>query len=291
MRLAFNLCLLHILLMTESCSAGAKFCYGAQGVNGTYDYVPGSEVYVTSTQMCAITNSNSTETITESGTLPSLYIKDIHDILNTAWTAEVEADEFDITGYFLKGTPATGTIDQLNLATNNKWAWSNRLFYFGLPSEWYLIFTAGLLSPKVQCYELTVKSTAACPENSEGIRTVARSATTTTDHTTETWNLGSSREEGYIASEIGGGTEDWPQQLKRDTDGAYFVANYKWMDDALILLAFALLRGHGDGGQQFTSQGRRHWYCAATPFIMRMICICQPIVPARGNRGPRRIPA
>ena len=190
--------------------------------------------------MCTVTNQNTTETITESGNLPSLYLKDVHDIINTAWIPTVTEDGYDITGYFFEGTPSTGSPDQLSLASNNKWAWSNRLFYFGLPSEWYLLFTAGLLSPKVQCFELTLKSTTSCPANSVGVRTITRSAPTTTDMTTETWDVGTSHELGYIAGEIGDGSTDWPQELIRATNGEYYVRDYKWGDEPLIALAFIL---------------------------------------------------
>jgi hypothetical protein len=250
--------------LQEPYPGGAKFCYGAIGLerneSGTevsYKVVPAGtiEVFVddTNNRMCAVTNADASATIAEVGSSLTLHYDDVHDIINTAWIPSVTDEGLDITGYFFQGDklPASGGTETNKLITqqdNFKWAWSNRLFYFGLPSEWYLLFTGGLLSPRVQCYYLNIKPTNECPavtstQSVNGtIRVVDRTgtATTTTDETTETWSVGFTGEKGYIANEVGDGSEDWPQQLKRSTSGNVYVRDYNWKKDVLIALAFAL---------------------------------------------------
>ena len=183
--------------LRESHIGNAKFCDGSNGLISV-------TIWVDSDYMCTLTGDNSSSTISTSGSPPSLYYSDVVDLIDTAMVPSEQELEWDIAGYYYHNIPTNGTNTQLQLANGkNQWAWSDKMFYLGLPKEWYKLFTLELLSSATQCYNTTLYAGECPTESSVGIRTILRTGTTGTytSETTTQWTAGT--REGYVAYQDG----------------------------------------------------------------------------------------
>ena len=97
-------------------------------------------IYVDSSHMCMLTGEDSSSSLTAaSSTAPALYQRDVVNLIDTASTPEVQGYDWDVLGVIFSNI-ASSSGDPAQLTTSdgtNHWAWTDKMFYMGLPREWY----------------------------------------------------------------------------------------------------------------------------------------------------------